>query len=98
MKIRQLEAQDYTKMLHKPDLPIRKCGRLNTWHRFHMTGRYIRLRTSMSKMNTDTQNSRLSNDAQKTTVPTSFRKTEHTFIPEAVNDKEQTIPQNRKVN
>jgi len=54
MKIRQLEAQNYTKIHHKPDLPIKKSGRLNTGHKFHMTGRYIQLRTSVSKMHTDT--------------------------------------------
>jgi len=54
MKIHQLEAQNYTKIHHKPDLPIRKDGRLNSRHKFHMTGRYIRLRMSVSKMPTGT--------------------------------------------
>jgi len=54
MKIRQLEAQNYTKIHHKPDLPITERGRLNNRHKFHMTGRCVRLRMSVSKMDTGT--------------------------------------------
>lgn len=64
MKIRQLEAQNCRKIYHKSDFHITKCGRLNTWHKFHMTRRYIKLRTNMSKIHTGTQKSRLSKDIQ----------------------------------